>query len=177
MLKQLGGRCHLLHVFSNSNTTSLCTTTTVTHVKFAIDDKSLKKLSSSHRRVLGTRCGARRRVRYDRDDDEDGEEDQYYGHNEEIAMLELYTQSAREEALLVTALLDDNEVEVLIFKGFSSSLSHRTSADPSRSVLPSRAVIKCIDRIRGPFDPSNIQYIEKNIQWNAFKTTRLPPTS
>ncbi|TXG57059.1 hypothetical protein EZV62_018372 [Acer yangbiense] len=116
MLKQLGGRCHLLHVFSNSNTTSLCTTITVTHVKFAIDDKSLKKLSSSHRRVWGTRCGARRRVRYDSDDDEDGEEDQYYGHNEEIAMLELYTQSARGEALLVTALLDDNEVEVLIFK-------------------------------------------------------------
>ncbi|KAL5763126.1 hypothetical protein ACOSP7_019390 [Xanthoceras sorbifolium] len=176
MLKLLGGRWtipipsshQLLHAFSNSNTTtSLISTATV----------STAVLSCSHpRRVLsGTRCSARRRVRYDSDDDgdEDGEEE--YGHNEEIAMLELYTQSARGEALLVRALLDDQEVEVLIFKGFSSSLSHGTSADPSRSVLPSRAVIKSIDRIRGPFDPCNIQYIEKNLEWNAFKT-RLPPT-
>lgn len=62
---------------------------------------------------LRTRCSARRRVRYEEADD-DADED--YGHNEEIAMLELYSQSAREEALLVKAILDEKEVEVLIFK-------------------------------------------------------------
>lgn len=55
---------------------------------------------------------ARRSVRYD-DDEDDHEE---YGHNEEIAMLELYSQTARGEALLVHAVVDDQQVEVLIFK-------------------------------------------------------------
>lgn len=48
-----------------------------------------------------------------KEDEGDGEE---YGHNEEIAMLELYSQSARGEALLVHALVDGEEVEVLIYK-------------------------------------------------------------
>lgn len=63
-------------------------------------------------------CSARRRIRYD------GEEDteEYYGHNAEIAMLEYYTQSVKEEALVVRAEVDEQEVEVLIFK-VSVSLS------------------------------------------------------
>ena len=48
--------------------------------------------------------------------DEDEEEEEEYGHNADIAMLELYSQSARDEVLLVRALVDDQEVEVLIFK-------------------------------------------------------------
>ncbi|GKV11220.1 hypothetical protein SLEP1_g22489 [Rubroshorea leprosula] len=114
-------------------------------------------------------------------------------------MLELYTQSAPGEAVLVHALLDQEEVEVLIFKviltyypltniimikftankasledrvllcGFSSCLSHGTSPDPSRSVVPARAVIKSIDRIKGPFNPWNIEYLEKDLNWDSFK--------
>ncbi|MCD9640569.1 hypothetical protein HAX54_025937 [Datura stramonium] len=114
-------------------------------------------------------CHARRRVIYDDDDDDDDEE---YGHNNnnvELEMLEFYSQSVRNEALLVKALVDEEEVEVLIFKGFSSCLSYRTSPDPSKSVLPARAVIKCIDRIKGPFDPSNIVYLEKGLTMEDFK--------
>ncbi|KAI8560736.1 hypothetical protein RHMOL_Rhmol04G0279600 [Rhododendron molle] len=121
------------------------------------------------KRVLSNRCrSSRRRVRYN-DDDED-EEDEEYGYNAEIAMLEFYSQSARDEALMVRALVDEEEAEVLIFRGFSSSLSYRTSPDPSRSILPARAVIKSIDRVRGPFDPSNIEYLEKGLTWDAFKS-------
>ncbi|KAJ9135710.1 hypothetical protein P3X46_032862 [Hevea brasiliensis] len=123
---------------------------------------------STQVQVSSIRCSARRRVRYE-DENEDEEEDES-GHNEKIALLEMYTQSAREEALLVQAVVDEQEVEVLIFKGFSSSLSYETSPDPSRSVLPTRAVIKSIDRIKGPFDPSNIEYIEKGLTWESFKT-------
>nr|XP_043608315.1 uncharacterized protein LOC122580106 [Erigeron canadensis] len=112
-----------------------------------------------------TRCWARRQVRYNDDEDEN---DQEYGHNEEIAMLEFYSQIAQ-EALLVKAIVDDQEVEVLIFKGFSSSLSSETPPDPTRSILPERAVIKGIDRVKGPFDPSNIDYIEKDLTVEAFK--------
>ncbi|XP_059282383.1 uncharacterized protein LOC132036146 [Lycium ferocissimum] len=113
-------------------------------------------------------CRARRRVIYD---DDDEEEDKENGHNNnvELALLEFYSESVRNEALIVKALVDEEEVEVLIFKGFSSCLSYRTSPDPSKSVLPARAVIKCIDRIKGPFDPSNIVYLEKGLTVEAFK--------
>ncbi|XP_055827017.1 uncharacterized protein LOC129895334 [Solanum dulcamara] len=122
---------------------------------------------STVRRSLVLFC-ARRRATYD---DEDEDEDD---NNLELAMLEFYSQSVRNEALLVKALVDEEEVEVLIFKGFSSCLSYRTSPDPSKSVLPSRAVIKCIDRIKGPFDPSNIVYLEKGLTVEAFKDRILP---
>lgn len=116
------------------------------------------------------RCCARRRVR----DDVGGEdEDEEYGYNEEMAMLEVYSQSCREEALIVTAIVDDEEVEVIIFKGVSSCLTGETAVDPAKSVLPERAVIRKIDRVRGPFDPSQIHYIQKDLSFQAFKETRL----
>ncbi|XP_010513905.1 PREDICTED: uncharacterized protein LOC104789938 [Camelina sativa] len=114
---------------------------------------------------------ARRRVRDDVVGGED--EDEEYGYNEEMAMLEVYSQSCREEALIVTAIVDDEEVEVIIFKGVSSCLSGETAVDPARSVLPERAVIIKIDRVRGPFDPSQIHYIQKGLSFQAFKETRL----
>ncbi|KAI8560737.1 hypothetical protein RHMOL_Rhmol04G0279700 [Rhododendron molle] len=140
------------------------------------------------KRVLSNRCRASRRrvLRYN--DEEEEEEDEEYGYNAEIAMLEIYSQSARDEALMVRALVDEEEAEVLIFRkknsnnitlglleGFSSSLSYRTSPDPSRSILPARAVIKSIDRVRGPFDPSNIGYLEKGLTWDAFKSRLQAP--
>ncbi|CAK7326818.1 unnamed protein product [Dovyalis caffra] len=134
---------------------------------------TIKAVKLSTQQISTTLCRARRRsVRYEGADEDDGEEE--YGHNEEIAMLEFYSQSAIGEALLVHAIVDEQVVEVLIFKGFSSCLSYGTSSDPSRSVLPARAVIKSIDRIKGPFDPSNIEYLEKDLTWEAFKS-RLAP--
>ncbi|KAL9244125.1 hypothetical protein vseg_017933 [Gypsophila vaccaria] len=121
---------------------------------------------SESRSGVTTKCEARRRVRIENEDE--NEEDEGYGYNEEIGMLELYSQSARGEALLVTALVDGQQVEVLIFKGFSSCLSYQTSPDPSTSVLPQRAEIMSIDRIRGPFHPNNIDYIEKGLTWETF---------
>ncbi|WCJ33625.1 hypothetical protein M5689_014978 [Euphorbia peplus] len=135
--------------------------------------KVAKQLDFRTRKRVGglLHSAARRRIlAYEED-----EEDEEYGHNEEIAMLESYSLSARDEALLVQAFVDNQQVEVLIFKGFSSSLSYKTSADPSRSVIPARGVIKSIDRIKGPFDPSNIQYLEKGLSWDSFKS-RFTPT-
>ncbi|XP_061994557.1 uncharacterized protein LOC133712470 isoform X1 [Rosa rugosa] len=119
------------------------------------------------------RCAARRRVRYDDDDDGD-EDEENEENNKEIALLELYSQCVRGEALIVHAMVDDQPVEVLVFKGFSSCLSYRTSPDPSKSILPARAVIESIDRVRGPFDPSNIEYLQKDLSWKVFKSN-LPP--
>lgn len=58
---------------------------------------------------------ARRRIRYDEDDDEEGDVNDY-GNNEEIAMLEYYSECVREVAFLVKAEVDEQEVEILIFK-------------------------------------------------------------
>ncbi|PIN15920.1 hypothetical protein CDL12_11437 [Handroanthus impetiginosus] len=119
------------------------------------------------RRAFGLPRHARRRVTYD---DEDEDEDEEFGYNKEIAFLESYTQLMKDEVLLVQAMVGEEQVEVVIFKGFSSCLSYRTSSDPSRSVLPARAVIKSIDRVKGPFDPSDIQYIEKGLTFDELKS-------
>lgn len=62
-------------------------------------------------------CPARRRVRF-----EDEGEDEDYGHNEQVARLESYTQAAVGEALIVHAAVGGENVEVLIFKVISSSI-------------------------------------------------------
>ncbi|CAH1443522.1 unnamed protein product [Lactuca virosa] len=146
----------------NVNTTS---TITLGHNNFFTSKPH--ELGSQSRKVSGSQCRARRQLRYSEDECENDEE---YGHNEAISLLEFYSQVAKDEALLVKAIVDDLEVEVLIFKGFSSSLSSGTSPDPTRSILPARAVIKSIDRVKGPFDPSNIDYIEKDLTLEAFET-------
>ncbi|XP_071703644.1 uncharacterized protein [Rutidosis leptorrhynchoides] len=151
-------------ISQNVTTTSILTTFEHTH-KTLCSNKPLK-IATQRPQVSNIRCWARRQVRYGEDDE--NETDQEYGYNEEIAMLEFYSQIAQ-EALLVKALVDDQPVEVLIFKGFSSSLSSGTSPDPTKSILPARAVIKSIDRVKGPFDPSNIDYIEKDLTVEAFK--------
>lgn len=83
---------------SSTHNSSLC---------YAFKDLDLRKRGT---RVL---CSARRQIRY-----QEGEEDrdEEYGHNEEITKLEIYSQSAKGEALLVHALVDQEEVELLIFK-------------------------------------------------------------
>ncbi|KAL3731291.1 hypothetical protein ACJRO7_028204 [Eucalyptus globulus] len=137
-----------------------------------------RKQHKSRPHSTAIRCARRRRsVQYGSSTEEeeeaegDGEEN---GPNEEIAMLELYSQSARGEALVVHADVGGEEVEVLIYKGFSSSLSYGTAPDPSKSVLPAKAQIKWIDRIKGPFDPSNIEYIEKGLTWENFEQFLAP---
>uniref|UniRef100_A0ACD5X684 Uncharacterized protein n=1 Tax=Avena sativa TaxID=4498 RepID=A0ACD5X684_AVESA len=114
-----------------------------------------------------TTCGARRRVRYEEEDEDEEEE---YGHNEEMARLEAYSEGARGQALLVKATVDGETEVVLVFKGFSSNLSGRTAPDPAMSVLPERAIIQSVDVVEGPFDPANIEYLEKDVSWGEFKT-------
>lgn len=61
-------------------------------------------------------------MRYDDDEDED-EDEENEEQNKEIALLELYSQSVRGEALIVHAVVDDQLVEVLIFKVRSLPIS------------------------------------------------------
>ncbi|CAA7400839.1 unnamed protein product [Spirodela intermedia] len=117
-------------------------------------------------------CRARRRVRYGGGEEEEEEKEQ--GHNWELALVESFSAAARDQAFLVHAIVDGEEETVLVFRGFSSLLSSGTSPDPARSVLPARAVVQSVDVVRGPFDPSNIEYLERGLSWGLFKA-RLTP--
>ncbi|CAL1392198.1 unnamed protein product [Linum trigynum] len=144
----------------------------------AVSMNSLHKLTEKAYGPCTTTAAAaagRRQARWDSvaDEEENNEDEEY---NQEIAVLEFYTQRCRGEALVVHASVDGQLVEVLIFRGFSSCLNYGTAADPSKSVIPARAVIKWVDRIKGPFDPSNIEYLEKEISWDSFKA-RLAASS
>jgi hypothetical protein len=44
--------------------------------------------------------------------------------------------------------------ELLIFRGFSSSLSHPTGFDPDQPALPQDALIEAAELLVAPFDPS-----------------------
>lgn len=66
-------------------------------------------------RADGAVCHVRRQVRYDEEDEEeeDGEE---WGHNEDVARMERYSEDARDQALLVKARVDDEVEVVLVFR-------------------------------------------------------------
>jgi hypothetical protein len=47
--------------------------------------------------------------------------------------------------------------ELLIFRGFSSSLSHPTGFDPDQPALPAAATISGAELLQGPYNPSREQ--------------------
>lgn len=77
--------------------------------------------------------------------------------------LEVYTQAHPEEVLVVTAQVQGETEIVLIFRGFSSSLTRPTAFDPDIPILDDTATIETIDRIASPYNPDNPQYIERGL--------------
>ncbi|CAM6057217.1 unnamed protein product [Sphagnum tenellum] len=87
----------------------------------------------------------------------------------DISRLEAYSERAPSEVLRVHAMVDDEEDQVIIFKGFSSSLTRATAYDPAEPVLPPTAMVQSIDRIRGPYNPSKLRFIKKGLSWEEFQ--------
>jgi len=77
--------------------------------------------------------------------------------------LEQYTIKKTDEVLLVKAIINNEEDEIVIFKGFSSSLMNPTAFDPDIPILPENAIIVSIDRLKSPYNPNNPQYLEQNL--------------
>lgn len=77
--------------------------------------------------------------------------------------LEQYTLKRPQEVLLVRAEIAGEPEEVVIFRGFSSSLTRPTDPDPDVPVLPESARIIAIDRLRSPYDPEHPQYLETGL--------------
>ncbi|MGJ3249355.1 MAG: hypothetical protein ACFE0I_25185 [Elainellaceae cyanobacterium] len=77
--------------------------------------------------------------------------------------LEQYTLKRPQEVLMVTAKIGNEDDQVAIFRGFSSSLMRPTAFDPDIPVLPDDADIIAIDRLEGPYNPAEPHYIEQGL--------------
>lgn len=83
----------------------------------------------------------------------------------QLLRLEQYTLKRPAEVLLVDAEVDGVRDQVLIFKGFSSSLVRQTEFDPDLPVLPENAVILEIARLHSPYMPDSPCYIQQGLSW------------
>ncbi|NUN64326.1 hypothetical protein HCU40_06100 [Pseudanabaena biceps] len=84
-------------------------------------------------------------------------------------LLETYSNNHPNEVLLVKLKLDGELDEIMIFKGFSSSLVHATAFDPDIPVISDRAEILTIDRLTTPYTPHQPNYIQQGITWKEFQ--------
>ena len=89
------------------------------------------------------------------------------------SQLESYTLRHPQEVLVVHARIEQEADEILVFRGFSSSLMRPTDFDPEVPVLPESAEIMHIDRLESPYLPQSPKYIEKEISLEEF-ISRLP---
>ena len=83
--------------------------------------------------------------------------------------LEQYTLKRPQEVLLVTAEIEGETDQVVIFRGFSSSLMRPTAFDPEVPVLPTEAQILTIDRLQGPYTPDQPRYLEQGLTVEAMQ--------
>ncbi|WGV27465.1 hypothetical protein [Halotia branconii] len=87
--------------------------------------------------------------------------------------LEQYTTKRPQEVLLVTVEIADEQDQVVIFKGFSSSLMYPTAFDPDVPVIPDEAIIISVDRIASPYNPEAPRYIQKGLTWEDMQALLL----
>ncbi len=87
-----------------------------------------------------------------------------------IQKLEQYTIKHPQEVLLITVNLEEEMDQLMIFKGFSSSLMRPTEFNPDVPMLSEEAEIISIDRIQSPYNPNNPNYIEKGLTWEQMET-------
>ncbi|MCU0566696.1 MAG: hypothetical protein MUF49_08880 [Oculatellaceae cyanobacterium Prado106] len=83
--------------------------------------------------------------------------------------LEQYTLKRPQEVLLVTAIIADEEDQIAIFRGFSSSLMHPTAPDPDVPILPEEAKVLTVDRLAAPYNPNAPRFIEQGLSWEGMQ--------
>ena len=80
-----------------------------------------------------------------------------------IQQLEQYTIKHPQEVLLITLETLGEPDQILIYKGFSSSLMRPTEFDPDIPMLSSDATIISIDRLSSPYHPNQPKYIQQGL--------------
>lgn len=83
--------------------------------------------------------------------------------------LEQYTLKYPQEVLILDVETEGEPDQIMIFKGFSSSLTGATAYDPDVPILSEEAKILSIDRAPRPYQPDNPQYIEQGISWETMQ--------
>lgn len=84
--------------------------------------------------------------------------------------LESYSQSHPKEVLLINTKSGETEDQVMIFKGFSSSLMQPTDFNPDNSVFAEDALFVSCDRLNSPYVPNNPSYIAQNLSWEDLQS-------
>ncbi|MBF2025368.1 MAG: hypothetical protein IGS48_01195 [Oscillatoriales cyanobacterium C42_A2020_001] len=87
----------------------------------------------------------------------------------QLSRLEKYTLKRSAEVLVIEVEVDGVPDQVMVFKGFSSSLMRPTAFDPDVPVLPENAVIIQIDRLQSPYSPEAPRYIQQGLTWDRFQ--------
>ena len=83
--------------------------------------------------------------------------------------LEQYTLKHSQAVLRVQARVDGDMDEILIFRGFSSSLVRPTAFDPDVPVIPDGAEIETIDILAGPYNPDQPRYLHQRLSWGEMQ--------
>jgi hypothetical protein len=83
--------------------------------------------------------------------------------------LEQYTLRHPQAVLRVQARVTGEMDEILIFRGFSSSLVRPTAFDPDVPVLPEDATIDSIDILAGPYNPDQPRYLHQGLSWEEMQ--------
>lgn len=83
--------------------------------------------------------------------------------------LQQYTLQHPQELLIVTAEVEGQPDQVVIFKGHSSSLVRPTAFDPDVPVLPEAAKIIAIDRVASPYNPQSPRYLQRSLTWQEME--------
>lgn len=79
--------------------------------------------------------------------------------------LEQYALKNPQEVLIVEVEIAGERDRLIIFKGFSSSLMRPTAFDPDVPILPHKAKIISIDRLRSPYNPDSPHYLQQGLTW------------
>ena len=77
-----------------------------------------------------------------------------------LSELESISRDRPDRALRLQGQMRDGEaLEVVIFRGFSSSLTHPTAFDPDQPLLPSEATINSAELLQAPLNPAAEQVL------------------
>ena len=84
--------------------------------------------------------------------------------------LEQYTIKQPNQVLIVKVVIDEQPDEIVIFKGFSSSLMNSTAFNPDIPVLPETTKIISIDLLASPYNPETPIYIQQGLTWEQMQS-------
>lgn len=84
--------------------------------------------------------------------------------------LEQYTLKRPQDVLLVVVDRGTDEPDqVMVFRGFSSSLVRQTEYNPDLPVIAADDKILSIDRIASPYNPVSPRFIQQGLTWQEME--------